>query len=287
LFLTGDIAQVSVVREILQSHALSRGCPVAGRLPTIAHTTHHGEPSIVRLTQSPPVTFNPALPGTHDREWLAALRAEAAWSPKPGPLLIVSPHPDDEVLGAGGLIRMWSERGHRVIVLSVTDGEAAYPEWRGLDLIRRAELDQALATLSSRLVRSVRLALPDGRVRMNMTGLIGALRKLCESGPTLVAPFEADGHPDHEAVASGCFEVAEQLGLPIVRYPIWAWHHAGPAAFAGTHWGRFALDAATQAAKRAAMNCFVSQLNPGNLREPIVPAHVLEYFTRDYEAFLI
>jgi LmbE family N-acetylglucosaminyl deacetylase len=173
------------------------------------------------------------------------------------------------------------------MVLSVTDGEAAYPDWQGLDVIRREELDQALATLSSRPVRAVRLAIPDGSVRMKIMAVIGALRKLCESGPTLVAPFEGDGHPDHEAVASACLAVANDLGLPIARYPIWAWHHAQPAAFSGSRWGRFALDAKTQAAKCAAMNCFISQLNPGDPREPIVPAHVLEYFKRDYEAFLV
>jgi LmbE family N-acetylglucosaminyl deacetylase len=241
----------------------------------------------VPLRQSPLAAFNPALPGTGDMDWLAALGGEALWTPEPGPLLIVSPHPDDEVLGAGGLMRTWSERGHRVIVLSVTDGEAAYPDWPGLDVIRRGELEQALATLSSRPIRVVRLGIPDGSIRMKMTELSGALRNLCESGPTLVAPFEADGHPDHEAAASACLIVAEDLGLPIARYPIWAWHHAQPATFAGNRWGRFALDAKTRAAKRAAMNCFASQLNPGSSREPIVPAHVLEYFKRDYEAFLV
>jgi LmbE family N-acetylglucosaminyl deacetylase len=182
---------------------------------------------------------------------------------------------------------MWSQRGHRVTVLSVTDGEAAYPDWRGLGAIRRGELEQALATLSSRPVVATRLALPDGSVRTKIAELIGALRTLCKSGPTLVAPFEADGHPDHEAVASACLTVAKEMRLPIVRYPIWAWHHAQPASFDGKRWGRFALDAKTQAAKRAAMNCFASQLNPGNSRDPIVPAHVLDYFKRDYEAFLV
>jgi LmbE family N-acetylglucosaminyl deacetylase len=256
--------------------------------PKIAHDTSiTGELPIVPLHQSASVAFDPALPGTDDIDWLAALGGEALWSPKPGPLLIVSPHPDDEVLGAGGLIRMWSERGHRVVVLSVTDGEAAYPDWQGLDVIRRRELDQALATLSSRPVRAVRLGIPDGRVQMRMSELLDALRKLCESGPTMVAPFEADGHPDHEAVACACLAVADDLDLPIARYPIWAWHHAQPAALAGSRWGRFALDAQTRAAKCAAMNCFASQLHPGDSRRPIVPPHVLAYFKRDYEAFLV
>jgi LmbE family N-acetylglucosaminyl deacetylase len=241
----------------------------------------------VPLSLSRPVVFDPALPGTGELEWRAALREAAFWTPKPGPLLIVSPHPDDEILGAGGLIRTWSERGHRVIILSVTDGEAAYPGWRDLGLIRRRELDLALATLSSRPVRIVRLAIPDGGVRTKIPELIRALRQLCESGPTLIAPFEADGHPDHEAVGSACMAVADEFGLPIARYPIWAWHHAQPASVHGNSWGKFALDVNTRAAKCAAINCFVSQLNPGEAREPIVPMHVLDYFRRDYEVFFV
>jgi len=239
------------------------------------------------LLKPRPVAFHPALPGTANKDWQALLNGEAAWSPKPGPLLIVSPHPDDEVLGAGGLIRVWSERRHHVVILSVTDGEAAYPDWHGLNLLRRRELDEALAALCSRPVRVVRLAIPDGEVAARMPALIGAIRHLCKSEPTLIAPFEADGHPDHEAVSLACIDVAGDLHLPIARYPIWAWHHAQPTAFKGARWGKFALDAKTQAAKHAAISCFSSQLDPGDAREPVVPAHVLEYFERGYEAFLV
>jgi len=239
------------------------------------------------LLKPHPVAFNPLLRGTRNEEWQALLNGEATWSPKPGPLLIVSPHPDDEVLGAGGLIRMWSERGHHVVILSVTDGESAYPDWHGLDALRRGELDQALATLCSRPVRAVRLSLPDGGVAMRMPELVNAIQKLCGPKPTLIAPFEADGHPDHEAVSLACLDVAGDLGLTLARYPVWAWHHAQPAAFQGARWGKFPLDAKTQAAKHAAIRCFASQLNPADARQPIVPAHVLEYFERDYEAFLL
>jgi LmbE family N-acetylglucosaminyl deacetylase len=190
-------------------------------------------------------------------------------------------------LAAGGLIRTWSERGHDVIVLSVTDGEAAHPDWSGLGSLRRRELDQALATLCSRPVTTVRLGLPDGSVAARTPELMDALAKLCICAPTLVAPFEADGHPDHEAVAAVCVRVAHDLGLPIVRYLIWAWHHAQPSAFHGARWGKFPLGAQTRAAKCAAINCFASQLDPGGGREAIVPAHVLGYFKRGYEAFLL
>ena len=41
-------------------------------------------------------------------------------------LTVVAPHPDDEVFGIGGLMRELVLRGHRLRVLAVTDGEAAF-----------------------------------------------------------------------------------------------------------------------------------------------------------------
>jgi hypothetical protein len=46
----------------------------------------------------------------------------------------VTPHPDDEILGAGGLIRACAMAGRKVTVLSVTDGEAADPTQSDLTL---------------------------------------------------------------------------------------------------------------------------------------------------------
>lgn len=57
-------------------------------------------------------------------DWNRLLADRPAWSPEDGPLLVVAPHPDDEVLGAGGLIRAWAARGARVSVLSVSDEKA-------------------------------------------------------------------------------------------------------------------------------------------------------------------
>jgi hypothetical protein len=62
-------------------------------------------------------------------------------------IVVVSPHPDDEVLGAGGLICSAARAGQNLIVLSVTDGEAAYPDWKGLDRIRQREVSDALNVL--------------------------------------------------------------------------------------------------------------------------------------------
>ncbi len=229
--------------------------------------------------------FDPAHQGTPERVWRAALDPLPAWAPTTARLLVVSPHPDDEVLGAGGLIRGWAQAGRAVTVVSITDGEAAYPDWRGLDQIRHAELTRAIDTLCTHGVISVRLRIPDGRVARHTATLRAALSALADQDTTLIAPYESDGHPDHEAAGAVCCELARTKDLALARYPIWAWHRLTPATMP-VRWAKFPLQRAACQAKAAAARCFVSQVSPPD-RPPIVPAHVMTYFTRPYEAFVI
>ena len=48
-------------------------------------------------------------------------------------LVVVAPHPDDEILACGGLMAMHAARGGSTLVVAVTDGEASHaevPSWR-------------------------------------------------------------------------------------------------------------------------------------------------------------
>jgi len=229
--------------------------------------------------------FDPARRGTAEPLWRDALAAIPPWTPTTRRLLVVSPHPDDEVLGAGGLIRQCVDSGRRVTLLSVTDGEAAYPDWPGLDRVRRAELKRALATLCGNVMFSVGLRVPDGRISDHAGQLRAALGALADDDTTIVAPYEADGHPDHEAAGAVCREFAQSTGRPLARYPIWAWHHSNPASMR-VRWGKFPLQPQTRRAKAAAARCFTSQLCPAR-RAPIIPAHVMTYFSRPFEAFVL
>jgi LmbE family N-acetylglucosaminyl deacetylase len=235
-------------------------------------------------SQSP--EFNPAHPGTPEALWQSVLQHEHVLHIPCATLLIVSPHPDDEVLGAGGLISAATQAGLDVSVLSVTDGEAAYPDWRGLGPIRRRELEDALSVLTPHTVTTKHLSIPDGRVDRYRATLIDAIDRRLSGSTLLVAPYERDGHPDHDATGEVCCEIARVRGLTLWRYPIWSWHHSTPGRFAGKSWGRFALDAAAIQAKARAISCFTSQMRPLG-RAPIVPYHVLPYFTRLYEAFVV
>jgi len=230
--------------------------------------------------------FNPSDAGTAEEKWLTHLHAKPAWVPEKGPLIVVSPHPDDEVLAAGGLIHSWAASGHPVAIVSVTDGEAAFPRWPGLDLVRRDELKGALRKLCLTHVTVVRVGLPDGEVARHENRLRNALLALVEPGVTVIAPYEHDGHCDHEAIGGVCVGLARTHGIALASYPVWTWHHAAPASFRDARWGKFMLSFEARRAKARAVQCFESQLKPPN-RPPVVPHHVLPYFQRPYEAFLL
>jgi LmbE family N-acetylglucosaminyl deacetylase len=239
------------------------------------------------VVQSPSSTpFNPARPGTLESVWAMALRDALALEVPHGAVLVVSPHPDDEVLGAGGLIHAAVQSGRHVNVLSVTNGEAAYPNWKGLASIRRREVSDALNVLAPHAVGHDFLGIPDGQVDAHQGTLFDAIDQRLSFDTLLVAPYEHDGHPDHDATGVVCCEVARLRNATLWRYPIWSWHHRSPQHFSDKRWGRYRLDSGALAAKKRAMACFASQLQPWG-REPIVPAHVLDYFTRSYEAFLL
>jgi LmbE family N-acetylglucosaminyl deacetylase len=234
----------------------------------------------------PIAQFTPAEPGTAESRWLLALARARDWEPASAGLVVVSPHPDDEVLAVGGLIHSWASAGRPVTIVSVTDGEAAFPGWKGLDLVRRDELKVALRKLSLTHVSVVRLGLPDGRVAEHLNRLRNSLLALLDSSITLIAPFEHDGHPDHDAVGELCGGLARCHGVALVRYPVWTWHHADPVIFGDAPWVKFPLTLEARRAKARAIECFSSQLNPPAMA-PIIPAHVLSHFDRPFEAFLI
>jgi LmbE family N-acetylglucosaminyl deacetylase len=224
--------------------------------------------------------------GTREERWRESLENRPEWTPQNGPLLVVSPHPDDEVLAAGGLIHSWAAAGRAVTVVSVTDGEAAFPRWHGLDLVRRDELKGALRKLCPTHVSVVRIGLPDGKVGQFANRVRNALLALIEPRMTLIAPYERDGHCDYEAIGKICIALARSHGLALARYPVWSWHHSDPGSFVDTRWVRFVLSYEARRAKARAVQCFASQLHPPRA-PPAVPRAVLSHFERPYEAFIL
>ena len=224
--------------------------------------------------------FDTRAEGTPDAAWRTLLGNAPLLHSLDEPILIVAPHPDDETFAAGGVQR----RYQRTRVVVVTGGEGSHPGRANLRAIRRRELALARRQLARCGEPPSYLDLPDGQVEAREPQLERLLNRLLHGVATLIAPYERDGHPDHDAVGRVCRRLARRNCTKLLRYMIWGWHQADVAAFRAPHFLRLTLDQRERQAKRRAIACFRSQLDGG--RGAIVPAHVLPYFNRPYEAFL-
>jgi len=221
-------------------------------------------------------------PLVSEQQWLSVLSKAASWTPPRKPTLVIAPHPDDETLGAGGLIAWQAQCGVPVTVAAVTDGEAAYANSPGLAKIRRAEQELAVQALGAR-GSLVRLEMPDSAVAAREADLEERLRPLIASETLVIAPWRNDWHPDHEACARVAGKLCQETGAQLVSYLFWTWHRRTPEIFGGVALHRFELSAELAAAKRAALACHVSQLAQD---DPILPRLLLAPALRTFETYV-
>lgn len=207
----------------------------------------------------------------------------------PARTVVVAPHPDDEVLGVGGLVALLAAVGSAVEVLAVTDGEASNPGGSirpdVLAVMRIAETRDALDRLGPG-IGVAHLHLPDGGADALEQPVVEALQLGADDW--LLGPWALDGHPDHEAVGRACATAASRAGARLLAYPVWAWEWTRPGVD-GLPWARALqvdLPTRVQAAKARAVAQFVSQTRPlGPLPQdaPVLPDHVLAHFERPFE----
>lgn len=123
--------------------------------------------------------------------------------------LVIAPHPDDETIGAYGLIRRLTRRGARVRVIVAADGAASHPaslRWPRRRLIaeRRRETRAAMRRIGVPAGRVHFIGLPDGQLS-DLTRQEGRAlaREVAQArrADLLVLPARDDDHPDHRAVA--------------------------------------------------------------------------------------
>lgn len=204
-----------------------------------------------------------------------------------GSAVVIAAHPDDEVLGVGGTMAQLAAAGVRLRIIAATDGEGSHPE-ANPQLIaaqRAAESAAALRALQIGSAEVIRLRLPDTGLRRCEGELASRLRELCAGFDVCLAPWEFDGHADHEAAGR-----AARAACPLVlHYPIWMWHWAVPAD-SRVPWRRarqVPLAGGVALKKRAAIRAFVSQLTDRPGDGPVLTPGVVAHFTRPAELLFV
>ncbi len=202
--------------------------------------------------------------------------------------VVVAPHPDDESLGTGGLIMRQLARGAAVVVVAVTDGEAAYAAWPGphLAATRRDEQFAALGILGVPVAHTVRLGLPDSAVAEHESELVEELSALVEPGDIVVAPWVHDWHPDHEACGRAAQTIAARHSCTLLGSLFWALHHTDPGLHPDIDLAVLALTDLDASRRHAALRAHTSQFAAGDQR-PILDGALLEAWSARPEPYVV
>lgn len=239
--------------------------------------------------------------GTPEHAWggFAGLKRLAPLSierlaPEGSRIVVVAPHPDDEVLGCGGVLALLARAGRATTVIGVTDGEAGYPGsalWTPalLGRQRRAERAEGLSRLGVQGSAHT-LGIADGTITQQESELKARLVDHLRPDDTLLSTWRRDGHPDHEAVGRAAAAAAAQRGCRLWEFPVWMWHWAAveDARVPWQRMHRIELDADARERKARAIAAHASQLVAvaSEGRAPVLPAWALARLLRPFEVFI-
>ncbi|QZY29285.1 PIG-L family deacetylase [Nocardioides coralli] len=214
-------------------------------------------------------------------------------------VVVVAAHPDDETMGAGGLLAqlavMPEDVRPRLSVVLLTDGEASHPASpthapSALAEVRLAECREALDRLGAEIAL-VRRGLPDGEVAAAEDRCVADLCRLVGDGRgvLLLAPWRRDGHPDHEAAGRAAAAAAARTGARLLEYPVWFWHWGRPDDAPWSTMRRVSLPPDALAAKDRAIASHRSQVRGLSVQEgdePLLGPDLLAHFLCPQELFV-
>lgn len=224
------------------------------------------------------------VPLVGEEVWQEVLADLPPFDVTAGRILLVSPHPDDETLGAGAFLAAQRKRGTAVEVVAVTDGENAYADNAHLAATRRQEQDSALLTLDIQPSAIHRFGFTDSGIEARKEGLVDLLLPLITPVTQILAPWIGDYHPDHKACGWAAREAATLTGASLSYYFFWTWHRGTPADLIGLDLHSFRLNASLLALKLKALACHHSQLHRAT-GDPILPDQLLAPAKRKFEVF--
>ncbi len=160
-------------------------------------------------------------------------------APPTGKLLLIAPHPDDEIIGAGGLLLAAVETRNEIHIIYLTDGEktGAHDDEMRIKIERIKQTETVRLSLGVPADNIHRLHLTDGSVsHKNNPGFSEATEKLIclidEIRPTLLlATHHLDYWPiDHVACSDLAITALNNSNHKprLFLYWVWAWYNINP-----------------------------------------------------------
>jgi N-acetylglucosamine malate deacetylase 1 len=142
-------------------------------------------------------------------------------------ILVISPHPDDEAIGCGGVISKHVLNGDQVEVIFLTSGEKGGHGKPEPETMNTREREAAAAAKILQLSQIEFWREPDGKFKASPENIERLTNKIITFQPdTIYVPHEYEAHPDHQAAAllvkSTLHALPAKLRKPTVwMYEIW------------------------------------------------------------------
>lgn len=183
-------------------------------------------------------------------------------------ILVIAPHPDDEVLGAGGFIRKSFEQGHKIVVLTVSGHlPPLYPRKAYETTLREAAKAHKILGVSE----SINLEIPATMVATHpVSELNGMIAKVVnDTKPEKVLIPYPDRHIDHRAIFDSALVATRPVGPAGASIQVVAAYET----LSETHWNaphiepnftpNWVANVTDQLEfKLKALDCFESQVHP-------------------------
>lgn len=131
-------------------------------------------------------------------------------------ILVIGAHPDDPEFGVGGTAYKWIQKGHNVVFVSVTNGNAGHHELTAtkLERTRRAEARRAGDLIGAEYII---LDIDDGKLMPTLENRLKIIRLIREQQADVVITHRPyDYHPDHRYTGQLVLDAAYMVTVPTI-----------------------------------------------------------------------
>lgn len=133
-------------------------------------------------------------------------------------VIIISPHPDDETLGAGGTLHKHKNNGDEIYWLIITDIESSPYFTNEQKNYRKEEIELISKLYSFDKVFNLNY-IPSSLTQNNLSNLIEKISKIfLEIKPNILyLPNRSDVHSDHRIIFDATFSCTKSFRYPFIK----------------------------------------------------------------------
>lgn len=200
-------------------------------------------------------------------------------------VVILAPHPDDEIFGCNALIQHQIEEAHGVSVIFLTDGEGSHRNCCSTNPIEIASNRQMLAKRANvSITKNIHfLHFPDGGIGVEETSTKEVKKIVKALNPDAIfTPHHFEGWHDHTNTNKIGSIIAKELNISLYEYCVWFWISMSFSKAFKCRWRNSRFLIPDQAKKRRAIDIYTQALAPcgkpwsGQLRKQFIKANCWE-----------